>query len=97
MTTLLHERVQEYLRLRRALGFRLEYDGRRLSQFADYLQRQGATVLTAERAIAWAQLPRGVTPWTWTQRLTAVRGVAAWLRREGSSKRNRFCWADIAA
>ena len=80
MTTLLHERVQEYLRLRRALGFRLEYDGHRLSQFADYLQRQGATVLTAEHAIAWAQLPRGVTPWTWTQRLTAVRGFATWLR-----------------
>jgi hypothetical protein len=80
MTTLLHERVQEYLRLRRALGFRLEYDGHRLSQFAGYLQRQGATVLTAEHAIAWAQLPRGVTPWTWTQRLTAVRGFATWLR-----------------
>jgi len=80
MTTLLHERVQEYLRLRRALGFRLEHDGHRLSQFAGYLQRQGATVLTAEHAIAWAQLPRGVTPWTWTQRLTAVRGFATWLR-----------------
>ena len=38
MTTLLHERAEEYLRLRRALGFRLEHDGHRLSQFADYLR-----------------------------------------------------------
>jgi integrase/recombinase XerD len=80
MTTLLHERAEEYLRLRRALGFRLDYDGHRLSQFADYLQEHGASVITAEHAVAWAQLPQGVTSWTWTQRLTAVRGFAAWLR-----------------
>ena len=43
MTTLLHERAEEYLRLRRALGFRLDYDGYRLSQFADYLQQHGAS------------------------------------------------------
>ena len=80
MTTLLHERAEEYLRLRRALGFRLEHDGHRLSQFAGDLQQHGASVITAEHAITWAQLPQGVTRWTWTQRLTAVRGFAAWLR-----------------
>jgi integrase len=80
MTTLLHERAEEYLRLRRALGFRLEHEGRLLPQFAGYLQQHGAVTVTAEHAITWAQLPQGVTPVTWTQRLTAVRGFAAWLR-----------------
>lgn len=80
MTTLLHERVQEYLRLRRALGFRLEHEGYILPQFAGYLEQHGAATVTAEHAIAWAQLPRGVHPVTWTHRLTAVRGFATWLR-----------------
>jgi integrase/recombinase XerD len=80
MTTLLHERAEEYLRLRRALGFRLEHEGHLLPQFADYLQQHAAVAITAEHAITWAQLPQGVTPVTWTQRLTAVRGFAAWLR-----------------
>jgi integrase len=80
MTTPLHERAQEYLRLRRALGFRLEHEGNLLPQFADYLEQHGAVTVTAEHAIAWAQLPRGVHPVTWSHRLTAVRGLAAWLR-----------------
>ena len=80
MTTLLHERAEEYLRLRRALGFRLEYDGHASRSSPATSEQHGAATVTAEHAIAWAQLPRGVTPWTWTQRLTAVRGFAAWLR-----------------
>ena len=80
MTTLLHERAEEYLRLRRALGFRLRHEGDILPQFAGYLEQHGAAAVTAEHAIAWAQLPRGVHPVTWTQRLTAVRGFATWLR-----------------
>jgi integrase/recombinase XerD len=80
MTTLLHEQVQEYLRLRRALGFRLRHEGRRLPQFADYLERHGTATITAAHAITWAQLPQGVRPVTWGQRLTAVRGFATGLR-----------------
>ncbi len=80
VTASLRERVEEYLRLRRALGFRLQREGQVLPQFADYLEQQDAATVTAEHAIAWAQLPRGVHPVTWTHRLTAVRGFAAWLR-----------------
>jgi integrase/recombinase XerD len=80
MTASLHDRVDEYLRLRRALGFRLRNEGRALAQFASYLEQQGTAAVTAEHAITWAQLPRGVHPVTWTHRLTAVRGFAAWLR-----------------
>jgi len=80
MTTLLHERAEEYLRLRRALGFRLRREGDILPQFASYLEQHGAAAITAAHAIAWAQLPQGVHPVTWTHRLSAVRGFAAWLR-----------------
>lgn len=80
MTTLLHERAEEYLRLRRALGFRLRHEGYFLPQFAGYLEQHGAATVTAEHAIAWAQLPQGVHPVTWTHRLSAVRGFATWLR-----------------
>jgi integrase/recombinase XerD len=79
MTASLGERVEEYLRLRRALGFRLRREGQVLPQFADYLERQGAATVTARHAIAWAQLPQGVHPVTWTHRLIAVRSFAAWL------------------
>src|SRR5229473_488210 len=80
MTVTLGWRVQEYLRLRRALGFRLEREGQVLPQFAAYLEQAGAATVTAGHAIAWAQLPRGVDPVNWTHRLTAVRSFAAWLR-----------------
>jgi integrase/recombinase XerD len=80
MTTVLHERAEEYLRLRRALGFRLRREGDILPQFAGYLEQHGAAAVTAEHAITWAQLPRGVHPVTWTHRLSAVRGFATWLQ-----------------
>jgi len=80
MTTVLHERAEEYLRLRRALGFRLRHEGYILPQFAGYLEQHGAAAITAEHAIAWAQLPQGVHPVTWAHRLSAVRGFATWLR-----------------
>ncbi len=73
MMTLLHERAEEYLRLRRALGFRLRHEGYVLPQFAGYLAQHGAATVTAEHAIAWAQLPQGVHPVTWAHRLSAVR------------------------
>jgi integrase/recombinase XerD len=79
MTVTLSQRVQEYLRLRRALGFKLEREGRELPQFAAYLEQAGAVTITADRAIAWAQLPQGVHPVRWTHRLSAVRSFAAWL------------------
>jgi integrase len=80
MTVTLSQRVQEYLRLRRALGFRLQREGQVLPQFAAYLEQAGAATVTAGHAIAWAQLPQGVDPVNWTHRLTAVRSFAAWLR-----------------
>ncbi len=71
--------VDDYLRLRRGLGFTLAFEGVVLPQFVEYLEAAGATSVTAELAIAWAQLPQGVAPISWSHRLGAVRGFARYM------------------
>ena len=71
--------VDDYLRLRRGLGFALAYDGVLLLRFVQYLQEAGAISVTTELSIAWAQLPQGVAPISWSHRLGAVRGFARYM------------------
>jgi integrase len=75
----LHSKVDEYLALRRALGFHLRREGCSLPQFADWMQRRQTATITAALAIEWARLPIGVHPVTWSHRLSAVRMFARWL------------------
>ncbi len=72
--------VADYLRMRRALGFKLKRDGQVLPQLVAYLDAAGAATLTAELAISWARLPRDVAPINWAHRLGAARGFAAYLK-----------------
>jgi integrase len=76
----LHEALTDYLRIRRALGYRLTRDGRLLAQFVAHLDELGAETVTTERALEWATLPAGASPVWWSNRLTVVRGFAAYLR-----------------
>jgi integrase len=76
----LHEHVADYLRVRRALGFKLERHGRLLPQLVAYLEAAGAETVTSELAIAWARLPGGVQPRHWAARLAVARGFAAYLQ-----------------
>ena len=71
--------VDDYLRLRRGLGFKLAFEGVVLPQFAQYLHTAGAISVSTELAIAWAQLPQGVAPISWSHRLGAVRGFASYM------------------
>ncbi len=57
--------VEDYLRLRRALGFKLERAGHLLPQLVAYLEAAGAATVTSELAIAWARLPRHARPNHW--------------------------------
>lgn len=75
----LSRNLDEYLRLRRALGFKLEYPGRALAQFVVYLEARGATRITTELAIAWAGLAANALPVHRAHRLGAVRGFARYL------------------
>lgn len=72
--------ARDYLRTRRALGFKLAFPGQVLPQFAAYLGAAGAPTLTVALAIAWAGLPQGVQPISLAHRLGAVRGFARYLQ-----------------
>jgi integrase/recombinase XerD len=72
--------VEDYLRLRRALGFKLEREGQLLAQLVAYLETAGAATITTELATAWARQPAGVQPNHWAKRLGVVRKFAAYLQ-----------------
>ncbi len=75
----LSRHVEDYLRLRRALGFKLEREEQLLGQFVAYLETAGAATVTSELAIAWAQEPAGAQSCYWAKRLGVVRKFAAYL------------------
>lgn len=75
----LTEHVEDYRRLRRALGFKLKFEGKVLPQLIAYLTDAGSCTLTADLAIAWAGLPQGVKPISLAHRLEAARGFAKYL------------------
>jgi integrase/recombinase XerD len=68
--------AEEYLAIRRALGFQLVNQGRLLMEFVDYLEQAGTTRLTTAMAVAWARQPAQADPSWWGQRLSVVRGFA---------------------
>jgi len=76
----LGEHVDDYLKFRRAFGFKLERHGRILPQFVAYLEAAGASTVSSELAISWARLPTGAHPGHWAARLAVARGFAAYLQ-----------------
>jgi integrase/recombinase XerD len=78
MTTMRHA-AEDYVALRRAMGFKLEKPGQLVLQFTDHLDRLGARQLTIDAALAWARQPANADPSWWAYRLSAVRGFAAYL------------------
>jgi len=73
----LSQTAQEYLRLRRALGHNLDEAHRLLPDFVAYLDSIGASTVTVEAALSWAQRP-DADPMTsvWARRMTVARGFA---------------------
>ena len=75
----LRDAVDDYLSLRRSLGYTLRDTERLLTDFVDYLEQRGVAVISTELALAWAVAPAGADPIWWRQRLGAVRGFAQYL------------------
>jgi integrase/recombinase XerD len=75
----LRQALADYLSLRRSLGYALQRTEKLLNQFLDYLEERGASVITADLALAWARLPQDGSPLWWAHRLTVVRGFAGYL------------------
>jgi len=78
--TSLGAHVDEYLRLRRGLGFKLERAGQILPQLVSFLEAADASTVTRELAIAWAKLPASARPQHWAARLAIARGFATYLQ-----------------
>jgi integrase/recombinase XerD len=75
----MRQAAEDYVALRRAMGFKLNKPGRLVLQFADHLDRLGTRQLTIDTALAWARQPTHADPSWWAYRLSAVRGFAAYL------------------
>lgn len=70
--------VNDYLALRRGLGFKLERSGQLLEDFAAWCEQHGHQSITVDAVLAWATSPAGADPSWWAARLAAVRGFARW-------------------
>lgn len=76
----LRQMAEEYLAIRRNLGFKLVDHGRLVVQFVDYLDDVGASLITTERALAWLRLRATASPFRQRQRLAAVREFARYIQ-----------------
>jgi len=79
MTTL-RERLDEYLQLRRSLGFQLNDLERQVGLFCSWLEARGqTTTFSIDDAVTWARLSPDAHPSWWATRLSLVRRFAAYL------------------
>jgi integrase/recombinase XerD len=76
MNTSLRQAAQDYIEMRRALGFKLREVGKRLLDFVNFLEEVGAEIITIRLAVAWAKQNPEATPQLWSARLSAVRQFA---------------------
>ena len=69
----LRQAVQDYLTMRRSLGYKLQSAGKGLLDFATFMEQHRAPYITHSLALAWAKQPSGVRPDEWARRLSHVR------------------------
>ena len=72
-------RLEEYLRLRRQLGFKLRVPGILLPSFVRFARRRGASFITTKLALEWATQPANIGSPQRADRLGMVRRFAEYL------------------
>lgn len=72
----LREAINDYVAMRRSLGFKLVQMECWLRDFATFMETRGAACVTTELALQWAMNSADVQPSSWAKRLTAVRCFA---------------------
>lgn len=77
--------LDDYLRLRRALGYRLEREEVWLRDLLAHIRAAGSDTLTSDLAISWARLPATAQPRYWALRLGCARKFAGYLHSIDSS------------
>jgi integrase len=78
MTGDLEDMVADYLRVRRALGYKLEDNEHILVAFVAYLRSQDAQGVSVEHALDFATAATGASPRRQALRLSAIRCFARW-------------------
>lgn len=73
------QHLEDYLELRRRLGFKMIAADSELRAFVRHAQHAGASVVTTRLALEWATRPTGCQPVRWAARLRAVRLFARYL------------------
>lgn len=68
--------IDEYLALRRALGFKLIEYGKCLHEFAAFLKANGSAHISSKLAVEYATRCQDEKPVSWTRRLGIIRGFA---------------------
>jgi integrase/recombinase XerD len=68
--------AQQYLTVRRSLGYKLYHETWWLPDFVSFLDAHGSSMITTELAVKWARQPADASPGWWAKRLTAVRQFA---------------------
>jgi integrase len=76
----LRDALEEYLAVRRHLGFELRRPARLLRNFVAFLEANEAAYITHALAVRWAEQPGDAQPATWAGRLGMVRRFARWRR-----------------
>ena len=87
----LRQAVQEYLSMRRDLGFKLQDTGKGLLDFVTFMEQRRASYITRVLALAWAQQPSNAQPAHWAQATELRTRICA------LSQRDRSAHADSAA
>lgn len=74
----IRDAAEDYLAIRRALGFKLDDHGWLLASLTRHLEQAGAASITTELALGWATSSPGTQTWH-AARLSVARGFARYL------------------
>lgn len=72
----LEQAIEDYLALRRSLGFKLREYGECLREFVSFLKTNRAAHITNKLALEYATRRQGEKPVSWSRRLIIIRGFA---------------------
>lgn len=75
----LSQYLDDYLSVRRAVGFKLMRESYMLADFVAFMEHEGAVTVTTRLAVAWATQTKDSMNWR-ASRLDAVRGFARYLQ-----------------
>ncbi len=85
--TNLQRGAEDYLTLRRSLGFKLKRPSRFIREFVIWLAEKGESQITTRLALQWATQPQHLQRAEWAARLSAIRGFARyWSSMDGATE-----------